>query len=210
MKKVRKLERVLKRIFDFLFALICGIIALPILLVTILVILICSPSDPPIFKQIRTGYKGKEFVIYKLRTMTNDKDSDGNLLPDEDRLKTWGKVIRKLSIDELTQIWNILRGEMSWIGPRPLLPKEMAVMTNAEQVERQSMLPGISGWEAVNEDKTDNRRAMAEYDLYYVRNWSLMFDIKILFKTVAIILGAKRADDEHRAPKIQEDEIIYK
>lgn len=164
--------------------------------------MINSPEDSPIFKQVRVGYKNKEFVIYKLRTMTNEKDADGNLLPDEYRLKSWGKIIRKLSIDELTQILNILMGEMSWIGPRPLLPREMKVMTDTEQIERQSVLPGISGWEAVNESKTDNRRAMAEYDLYYVRNWSLLFDIKIFFMTIGILLGAKRADEEHRAPKM--------
>ena len=142
--------------------------------------------------------------------MTNEKDTNGNLLPDEVRLQKWGKIIRKLSIDELLQILNIFAGQMSWIGPRPLLPREMSIMTKEEQVERQSMFPGISGWEAVNEDKSDNRRTMAEYDLEYVRNWSISFDVKIFFMTVFILLGRKRADDAHRAPKLREEDLIEK
>ena len=123
-------------------------------------------------------------------------------------MKSWGKIIRKLSIDELTQILHIFTGKMSWIGPRPLLPKEMLVMTEEEQKLRQSVIPGITGWEAVNEDKTDNRRAMAEYDLEYVRNWSLLFDAKIFFMTIAKLFKADRSDDQHRAPKLKEEEII--
>lgn len=206
----KKIQLVVKKIFDIVFALLCSAIAVPVILITMLIIKVKSPEDPVIFRQTRIGYHEKPFTIYKLRTMTNERDTDGNLLPDEQRLKTWGKVIRKLSIDELTQILNILMGQMSWIGPRPLLPKEMGVMTKEEQRERQSMMPGISGWEAVNEDKSDDRRTMAEFDLEYVRNWSLAFDGKIFLETVAILLGAHRADDEHRAPKLKEDEIIDK
>lgn len=201
------ISRAIKRIFDYVFAVLVGIFAIPIILVTMLVIRIKSPEDSPLFKQIRTGYKCKPFTIYKLRTMTNEKDENGNLLPDEKRLKGWGKVIRKLSIDELSQIFNIFSGQMSWIGPRPLLPKEMLVMTEDEQKERQSVLPGITGWEAVNEEKSDDRRAMAEYDLEYVRNWSLGFDAKIFFMTVKKIFKADRSDEAHRAPKLDEKEF---
>ena len=109
-----------------------------------------------------------------------------------------------MNIDELPQAWNILKGQMSWIGPRPLLPKEMTVMTEEEQKERQSMRPGISGWEAVNEEKSDDRVEMAKYDLYYVRKWSLWFDIKILFMTAYIVLFGRRPDDSLRAPKMKE------
>lgn len=210
MQKNRQVQLKIKRIFDFVFAILCFIVAVPIILVAVLVIYINSPEDSPIFKQTRVGYRGKLFTIYKLRTMTNEKNEQGELLPDEVRLKKWGTIIRKLSVDELTQIYNILVGEMSWIGPRPLLPKEMGVMTSKEQEERQSLLPGISGWEAVNEDKSNDRRTMAEYDLYYVRNWSLGLDTKIFSMTVAILLGAHRADEEHRAPKLRDDEIIDK
>ncbi len=202
--------KAVKRTADFLSAVIIGIITLPIMLVAILIIHIKSPEASAVFKQTRVGYKEKNFTIYKLRTMTDDRDENGDPLPDEYRLKPWGKVIRKLSIDELPQVLNILKGEMSWIGPRPLLPQEMCVMTPEEQKERQSVLPGVTGWEAVNEEKSDSRREMAMFDLEYVRKFSLLFDMKILYKTVIIILGAKRAEDELRAPKIKEEEIVTK
>ena len=144
--------------------------------------------------------------MYKLRSMTNERDADGMLLPDEIRLKSWGKFIRKTNMDELFQIWNILKGEMSWIGPRPILPEEMKVMTEDEQRERQAMRPGITGWEAVHEGESSTRREMAEFDLYYVRNWSLALDWKIFCRTIAIVLGMQRPDDTVRAPKMSEEE----
>lgn len=204
------MQKLIKRVFDICFAIVVSIFAMPVLAVAIIYIVIASPEASPIFKQTRIGYKGEEFIIYKLRTMTNERDEKGVLLPDEQRLKSWGKIIRKLSIDELTQIINIFKGEMSWIGPRPLLSHEMNVMTKEEQGLRQSMLPGITGWEAVNEHETDTRVEMAQYDLYYVRNWTLGLDVKIFFMTVGILIGAKRADDEHRAPKVMDGEVIAK
>lgn len=201
------MQKVIKHIFDFVFALLCSIFAIPIILIAMLIIHIKSPEAPAIFKQKRIGYKGKEFTIYKLRTMTDERDENGNLLPDELRTKRWGEVIRTLNIDELAQIFNILSFKMSWIGPRPLLPHEMSVMTLEEQKKRQSMLPGITGWEAVNESKTDSREEMAKYDLYYVEHWSLWFDIKIFFKTVAVLFTKSRAEDSYRAPKVSEKEI---
>ena len=202
---MRQIGIAIKYIFDFVFALIASIITLPIILIAMLVVTINDSGSPSIFSQKRIGKNGKEFTIYKIRTMTNERDLNGELLPDEERLKAWGKIIRKMNIDELPQIWNILRGEMSWIGPRPLLAREMSVMTEEEQKLRQSMRPGISGWEAVNEEKTDNREEMAKYDLEYVRDWSLWFDIKILFQTVIIVLFGKRPDDSLRAPKMEDE-----
>ena len=200
------MRKFLKRLFDILFGLILGCIAIPILLLAMLFVFLVSPSSgSPIFKQVRVGYKGKQFTMLKLRTMTNKKDENGELLPDEERLKWWGKIIRKTNIDELTQILHILVGQMSFIGPRPLLPKEMLVMTTAEQEKRQSVRPGIVGWESVNEDKSSSRAEMAQFDLYYVDNWSLGLDVKIFFKTIFGIF--KRPDDSLRAPKLDEEEI---
>ena len=142
--------------------------------------------------------------------MTNERDAQGVLLPDEVRLKRWGKIIRKSNMDELFQIWNILKGDMSFIGPRPILPEEMLVMTEAEQIERQSMRPGITGWEAVHEGESETRREMAMMDLYYVRNWSLKLDWIVFYKTIGIILGFQRPDDSVRAPKMTVDQIIDK
>ena len=203
---MRAIGVAIKYFFDFILALLASIITFPIIGITLLIVKCKSPESPAIFKQKRVGKKGKEFWIYKIRTMANERDENGELLPDEVRLKKWGKVIRKMNIDELPQAWNILKGQMSWIGPRPLLRKEMSVMTEEERKERQSMRPGISGWEAVNEEKTDDRVEMAKYDLYYVRNWSLWFDIKILFKTVYIVLFGRRPDDALRAPKLKENQ----
>ncbi len=201
------MSRFVKRLLDFLFALVICIFALPVILITMLVIKLASPEAPVLFRQKRMGYRCRPFTIYKLRTMTDERDAEGNLLPDEQRLKLWGKIIRKLSIDELSQIFNVFTGQMSWIGPRPLLPREMLVMTEDEQRLRQSVPPGITGWEAVNEGKSETRRQMAEFDLYYAHNWSLAFDAKIFFLTIAKLLAADRSDDAHRAPKLDEKEF---
>lgn len=201
------IQKFFKRLFDLLLAIVLFVPAAVILLLGVLFVAIVSPGSSPIFKQVRVGYKGKHFTMYKLRSMTNERDAEGNLLPDEVRLKKWGKIIRKTNIDELFQIWNILIGQMSWIGPRPILPAEMLVMTEEEQCERQSMRPGITGWEAIHEGESENRRQMAEFDLYYVRNWSLGLDWQVFYRTIAIIFGMQRPDDSVRAPKVKEEEI---
>lgn len=204
------MEKFSKRLFDLVLALILFIPASLVLLCGIIFVKIVSPESSPIFKQERVGYKNKLFTLYKLRSMTNERDKKGELLPDELRLKKWGKIVRKTNMDELFQIWNILKGEMSFIGPRPILAKEMLVMTEAEQEERQSMRPGITGWEAVHEGESENRRQMAEFDLYYVRNWSLKLDWLVFFKTFAIVFGFQRPDDSVRAPKMTDDQIVNK
>lgn len=197
----------IKRLLDLILALILFIPGAIVLLLGMLFVKIVSPESSPIFKQVRVGYKNKHFTMYKLRSMTNERDAEGNLLPDEVRLKTWGKIVRKINMDELFQIWNILLGEMSFIGPRPILPQEMLVMTEEEQKERQSMRPGITGWEAIHEGESESRREMAEFDLYYVRNWSLGMDWKIFYTTIGLVVGFARPDDKYRAPKLDENEF---
>lgn len=197
--------RFFKLLCDFLLAIILSVLSLPFIFISLILIFICSPTSPPVFIQERIGYKGKPFKIIKLRTMTNAKDENGELLPDEKRLKWWGKIIRATNIDELTQIWNILAFQMSFIGPRPLLRKEMLIMNEDEQKLRQSVRPGISGWEAVNEGKSSTRRQMAEMDLFYVENWKFALDIKIFFKTILKVFTFNRPDDSVRAPKIENE-----
>lgn len=199
--------KLIKRLFDLILALILLVPGAIVLVLGMLFVKIVSPESSPIFKQVRVGYKNKHFTMYKLRSMTNERDAEGNLLPDEERLKTWGKIVRKTNMDELFQIWNILLGEMSFIGPRPILPQEMLVMTEEEQKERQSMRPGITGWEAIHEGESESRREMAEFDLYYVRNWSLGMDWKIFYTTVGLVVGFARPDDKYRAPKLDEKEF---
>ena len=202
--------RFIKRLSDFRGALLLLVPVCVVLLFGMLFVVIASPDGSPIFKQKRIGYRNKEFTLLKLRSMTNECNEVGELLADDIRLKKWGKIIRATNIDELFQIWNILKGEMSFIGPRPILKNEMQVMTKSEQVERQSMRPGITGWEAIHEGKSSNRRQMAEFDLYYVRNWTLSLDWVVLYKTIVIILGFERPDDSIRAPKMTADQIIDK
>lgn len=198
----------IKRLFDLLLALVLFVPAALVLLCGIIFVKIVSPEASPIFKQERVGYKNKLFILYKLRSMTNERDENGELLPDEVRLKKWGKIVRATNMDELFQIWNIIKGEMSFIGPRPILAKEMLVMTEEEQEVRQSMRPGITGWEAVHEGESENRRQMAEFDLYYVSNWSLKMDWLVFYKTIQIVLGFQRPDDSVRAPKMTDDQIV--
>ena len=202
------MNKFIKRLLDLILALMLFIPAALVLLFGVLFVSIVSPESSPIFKQERVGFRGKLFILFKLRSMTNERDENGDLLPDEMRLKKWGKIVRKTNMDELFQIWNILKGEMSFIGPRPILAKEMLVMTTEEQQERQSMRPGITGWEAVHEGESSTRREMAEKDLYYVRNWSLKLDWLIFYKTFQIVFGFQRPDDSVRAPKMTDDQIM--
>ena len=202
------MNKFIKRLLDLILALMLFIPAALVLLFGVLFVSIVSPESSPIFKQERVGFRGKLFTLFKLRSMTNERDENGDLLPDEMRLKKWGKIVRKTNIDELFQIWNILKGEMSFIGPRPILAKEMLVMTTEEQQERQSMRPGITGWEAVHEGESSTRREMAEKDLYYVRNWSLKLDWLVFYKTFQIVFGFQRPDDSVRAPKMTDDQIM--
>ncbi|MCD8184606.1 MAG: sugar transferase [Bacteroides sp.] len=201
------MKKIVKRFFDLMLALILFISASLLLLCGIILVKVVSPESSPIFKQERVGYKNKLFTLYKLRSMTNERDENGELLPNEVRLKKWGKIVRKTNTDELFQIWNILKGEMSFIGPRSILAKEMLVMAETEQQERQSMRPGITGWEAVHEGESENRRQMAELDLYYVRNWNLKIDWVVFYKTIQIVIGFRRPEDSVRAPKMSDDQI---
>lgn len=195
--KKNKIQHVIKRIFDVCFSVLLLICSSPFLLIAVLIVKINSPNEPVFFKQIRPGYKCKLFTIYKIRTMTSERDENGNLLPDKNRLKKWGKFIRKTNIDEIPQIINVLKGEMSLIGPRPVLPEDVNNF-NQYQLHRQDVLPGISGWEAVNEWKTQTWEKKFEYDIYYVDNFSLGLDAKIFFKTIYIILFARRPNEKNR------------
>ena len=198
----KKVQLFFKRAFDICFSLVLFLCAGLFLLLAMLVVKIASPEAPVFFKQERSGYKGKKFVIYKLRSMSNARDENGELLPDEDRLKLWGKIIRKTNIDEIPQVLNILKGEMSLIGPRPVLPCDVEKF-NAYQMHRQDALPGISGWEAVNEWETPTWEKKFEYDIWYVDNFSLWLDVKIFFKTIYVVFFAKRPGEDYRPARFE-------
>ena len=172
----------IKPIIDFLFALIILCLIWPALIL-LAVILSIQNLGTPFFKQIRPGKNGKLFTIYKFKTMRDTRDDQGNLLPDNQRLTAIGKIVRKLSLDELPQLWNILKGEMSFVGPRPLLP-EYLPLYNLEQQKRHWVKPGITGWAQVNGRNAISWQQKFEYDKWYVEHQSFKLDIKILFMTI--------------------------
>ena len=176
----------IKPLLDRLLALILLIILSPIMLIVALLIYI-KMGRPILFTQKRPGRDGKIFTIYKFRTMTNEKDKFGNLLPDEKRLKGVGKAIRSLSLDELPQLFNVLKGDMSFIGPRPLLV-EYLPLYNEEQARRHEVTPGITGWAQVNGRNAISWEDKFRYDVWYVDNCSFLVDMKIIWLTILKVL----------------------
>ncbi len=180
----------LKSLYDKILALILIILFSPIYIIVSLLIW-WKMESPILFRQKRPGYKEKIFGIYKFRTMTNEKDQNGELLPDEKRLVGVGKFIRSTSLDELPQLFNVLKGEMSFVGPRPLLI-EYLPLYNAQQKRRHDVLPGITGWAQVNGRNAISWEQKFEYDVWYVDNQSFWLDMKILWMTFLKVV--KRSD----------------
>ena len=180
----------MKRVFDILFALFLMILFLPIYVIVSLLIW-CKMGTPIFFQQKRPGYKEKIFGIYKFRTMTNETDKNGNLLPDEQRLEGIGKFIRSTSLDELPQLFNVFKGEMSFVGPRPLLIEYLEFYSN-EQKRRHEVKPGITGWAQGNGRNAISWEEKFNYDVWYVENQSFWLDMKILWMTFLKVL--KRSD----------------
>jgi sugar transferase EpsL len=170
-----------KRIFDLALTIPGVLLISPLLVLTALLVRLFHGA-PILFSQIRPGYKGKPFRVYKFRTMTNETDAHGELLPDEDRLTLFGKFLRSSSIDELPELYNVLRGEMSLIGPRPLLMQYLGRYT-PQQARRMDVLPGITGWAQVNGRNNVSWEIKFELDVWYVDHWSLWLDTHILLKT---------------------------
>ena len=178
-------RKYIKRLFDIIISLVALIVLSPVFLVVAVLVRI-KLGSPVIFHQQRPGYQEKIFKLCKFRTMTEAKDADGNLLPDADRLTSFGNFLRKTSLDELPELWNILKGDMSLIGPRPLLVGYLPYYTKREKL-RHSVRPGLTGLAQVsgrNFIAWDDRLAK---DVEYVENLSFMMDIKILIKTVAVV-----------------------
>ncbi|WP_291952550.1 undecaprenyl phosphate N,N'-diacetylbacillosamine 1-phosphate transferase [Campylobacter sp.] len=175
----------LKRVFDFCLALILLIIFLPFILFIALILKLIQGSI--IFKQARPGLNEKIFYIYKFKTMSDEKDENGELLSDEIRLKPFGKLIRNLSLDELPQLFNVLKGDMSFIGPRPLLAEYLSLY-NDEQKKRHNVRPGITGWAQVNGRNAISWEQKFKFDVEYVNQCSFLFDLKIFFMTIIKVL----------------------
>ena len=170
-----------KRIFDVIFAILALVILSAVILLTAVLVRIFLGS-PILFRQKRPGYRGKPFHIYKFRTMTNRLAPDGSLLPDAERLTPLGRFLRSLSLDELPEFFNILRGDMSFVGPRPLL-MEYLPLYSPEQARRHDVLPGLTGWAQVNGRNAADWPARLAMDVWYVDHWSFWLDIKIILIT---------------------------
>lgn len=176
----------IKRFFDFISALL-ALIVFSLLLAVVAVLVKVRLGSPVIFKQERPGLNNKIFTLYKFRTMTDERDENGELLPDEVRLTKFGQFLRNTSIDELPELINILKGDMSVIGPRPLLVQYIPLY-NEHQARRAEVMPGLTGWAQVNGRNSVTWEDKFDMDVYYVDNYSLALDIKILFMTVKNVI----------------------
>lgn len=180
-------EKYIKRLLDIVLSGAALVILSPVLLITAVLVRI-KLGSPVIFTQERPGKDEKVFKLHKFRSMTDARDENGNLLPDKDRLTGFGKKLRSLSIDELPELWDIFRGKMSIVGPRPLLVKYLPLY-NEEQRHRHDVRPGLTGWAQVHGRNLTSWEERFEYDVEYVNNISFALDVKIIIMTIRCVLG---------------------
>ncbi len=186
-----------KRIFDLIGASL-GLVILSPFLVVIAILVRIFLGAPILFRQIRPGSKGKPFTVYKFRTMTEARDGQGNLLSDDIRLTRFGNFLRSSSLDELPELFNILRGEMSLVGPRPLL-MEYLPLYSPEQMRRHDVHPGVTGWAQVNGRNAIDWPTHFALDVWYVDHWSFGLDLKILFMTFWKVIQRQGINQPGRA-----------
>ena len=189
--------KVIKRVLDFIISL-CGIIVLSPLFLILIIIGAIKMKGNPFFTQDRPGYKEKIFKLVKFRTMTNEKDENGNLLPDEKRLIPYGKFLRSRSLDEIPELFNILKGDMAIIGPRPLLVRYLERYSE-EQHHRHDVRPGLTGYAQAHGRNALSWEDRFEMDLWYVKNISFITDIKIIVDTVKAVVKKDGINSENAA-----------
>jgi len=192
-----QLGRLVKRGIDVIIAALVLLLSSP-LMALVLILVRVTMGPPALFKQVRLGYKGRMFTLLKFRTMTDDKDAAGRLLPDEARITPLGLFLRRTSLDELPELVNVLRGEMSIVGPRPLLP-EYRELYSEEQWRRHDVLPGIAGLVLAEGRNGLPWPQKFELDVWYVDNWSLRLDAQILIRTLWRVLHRKGISAEGHA-----------
>lgn len=180
----------IKRGFDILLSTIAIFSLTPIIVILWIYLTFANKGAGAFFYQKRPGKNEKIFKIYKFKSMTDERDDKGSLLPDKERLTKVGRFIRKTSLDELPQLWNVLKGDMSLIGPRPLLPEYLPYYTETERL-RHSVRPGITGWAQINGRNNLDWDKRLEFDVYYVKNLSFILDLKIFTKTILNIIKKK-------------------
>ncbi|MBD8003428.1 sugar transferase [Phocaeicola faecium] len=188
----------LKRVFDFLFASVALLILLPVLLLITVGLHVANKGAGAFFFQERPGRYGKLFRVIKFKTMTDERDEQGQLLPDAERLTKIGKIVRSLSIDELPQLVNVLKGDMALIGPRPLLPQYLPLYSK-EQARRHEVRPGITGWAQVHGRNAISWTKKFELDVWYVDHCSFLLDVKIFFLTIKKVLVREGISQEGQA-----------
>ena len=193
----KKAYQIIKRIFDVIVSAV-GLIMLSPLLLILAVLVRVKLGAPVFFRQERPGLNEKIFTLYKFRSMKNAADSKGNLLPDEDRLSGFGKILRASSLDELPELFNVLKGEMSLVGPRPLLVKYLELYS-PEQHRRHEVLPGITGWAQVNGRNAVGWEDRFRMDVWYVDHWTPLLDLKILLLTVKKVFIHEGISAENQA-----------
>lgn len=190
-------KRIVKRFLDFVIAL-CGLIVLSPLFFIVAIVLFFNNMGKPFFFQLRPGKNGKIFKIVKFKTMNDRKDNAGNLLSDAERLMKTGRFVRKTSLDELPQLLNVIKGDMSLIGPRPLLPGYLDLYSDFQN-RRHEVKPGITGWAQVNGRNAISWDKKFELDVWYVDNLSFALDIKILCKTIQKVIKREGINAENAA-----------
>lgn len=193
-----------KRAFDLVVAVPLAVVVLPVALVIAAAIRL-SLGSPVLFRQRRPGYGGEIFEMIKFRTMRDALDAKGRPLPDAQRLTRFGRMLRASSLDELPELINVLRGEMSLVGPRPLLVEYLQVYT-PEQARRHQMPPGITGWAQVNGRNAIDWDRVFELDVWYVDHWSMRLDLRILLATVAAVLGRRGISEPGQATRSRFDQ----
>ena len=195
---------VLKRVIDFILVFIILVVVGPILLLITIWLHFANKGAGAFFTQERPGKDGKIFRVIKFKTMTDERDTDGNLLPDAQRLTKVGRFVRSTSIDELPQLINVLKGDMALIGPRPLLPQYLSLYSK-EQVRRHEVCPGITGWAQVNGRNAISWTRKFELDVWYVDHCSLKLDVKIFFLTIKKVFMRDSISKEGQATTIPFD-----
>ena len=193
----RKIYQTIKRIFDVTVSALGLILLSPLLLILAILVRI-NLGSPVFFRQERPGLNEKIFMLYKFRSMKDALDSKGNLLPDEARLSRFGKLLRASSLDELPELFNVLKGEMSLVGPRPLLVKYLELYS-PEQHRRHEVLPGITGWAQVNGRNALGWEERFRMDVWYVDHWTPLLDLKILLMTVKKVFVHEGISAENQA-----------
>lgn len=204
----RILQLVLKRLFDIVVSLI-GIILLSPVLLVVAVLVAFKLGTPIFFIQVRPGKDAKPFNMVKFRTMTNERDSNGDLKPNLDRLTSFGKWLRSTSMDELPELYNVLTGSMSLIGPRPLL-MEYIDFYNEEEFERHRMRPGITGWAQINGRNSINWEERMRLDIEYVNGWSILFDLKVFSRTFLKVLRREGIQSSEKILMPRFDDYVKK